>query len=326
MPQTPEDLMNLSEQYTELENGTQFLVSAEQLTEDGVALVFISDFGKRILKESQDWFMDGTFSTVPDQFSQLYVVFGSGVAPTDKIFPAAYLLLPDKRGHTYQHVLQVLKDVTDHSPTSISIDFEQAAMTAIRSVFPAAVIKGCVFHWKKSLFANVGGKGCLKLFHENEHFQVGLDLIYTLSMVPPADMSLAWEDVVEPYFEEHLPDRPEVEEYLTYCENTYVGKLNGRTGTRKNPRFPVAMWNIHERILSDEPTTNNAVESWNARWNNAHRANHNVLRVIKGFKTEDALARTKFQEHITGRANNPNPGRTDRRSGRLKLWSCFFQC
>ena len=45
LPQTPEDLMNLSEQYTELENGTQFLVSAEQLTEDGVALVFISDFG-----------------------------------------------------------------------------------------------------------------------------------------------------------------------------------------------------------------------------------------------------------------------------------------
>ena len=56
----------------------------------------------------------------------------------------------------------------------------------------------------------------------------------------------------------------------------------------------------------------------NARWNNAHKANHNVLRVIKGFKTEDALARTKFQEHITGRANNPNPGRTDRRSGRLE--------
>ena len=98
---------------------------------------------------------------------------------------------------------------------------------------------------------------------------------------------------------------------ITYCENTYIGKPNTRTGTRKNPRFQISMWNIYDRILADEPTTNIAVESWNARWNIAHRANHNVLRVINGFKIEDSLARTKFQEQVAGRAVNPNPARTD---------------
>ena len=130
-------------------------------------------------------------------------------------------------------------------------------------------------------------------------------------MVPPADVSLAWEEVVEPYFEQQHPDNREVDAFLTYCENTYIGKPNKRTGTRKNPRFQIFMWNIYDRILADEPTTNNAVESWNARWNNAHRANHNVLRVINGFKIEDSLARTKFQEQVAGRAVNPNPARTD---------------
>ena len=96
--------------------------------------------------------MDGTFSTVPEQFSQLYVVFGSGNTSEGKIFPCAYMLLPNKETLTYLHVLRILKEKTDHSPKEVYIDFEQAVVRAIRTVFPEANIFGCGFHWKKKPF------------------------------------------------------------------------------------------------------------------------------------------------------------------------------
>ena len=262
--------------------------------------------------------MDGTFSTVPEQFSQLYVVFRSGNTSEGKIFPCAYMLLPNKETLTYLHVLRILKEKTDHSPKEVYIDFEQAVVRAIRTVFPEANIFGCGFHWKKKLFSNVGDKNCLTLYNENEYFQIGLDLIYTLCMVPVKDVVLAWETVVEPYFEEHLPDNQECASYCSYVERTYIGKINPRTGDRRDPMFPIDMWNIHDRILSGKHTTNNSVESWNGRWNNTVGSNHNIFRVISGFKNEDGLARTKLQELVSGRSPEVNPSRKERKTARFE--------
>ena len=102
LPESYEDLLHLPSQFTQLDNGESFLVSSELLSENGVAMVFISPFEKRILANSTTWAMDGTFETVPDMFSQIYVVFGSGGDPGEKVYPAAFLLLPDKLSKTYR--------------------------------------------------------------------------------------------------------------------------------------------------------------------------------------------------------------------------------
>ena len=146
--------------------------------------------------------MDGTFSAVPDEFSQLYVIFGDN--NSDIVFPCAFLLLPDKKFHTYNHALSVLSlELGEYCPENITIDFEQAVIKAIRANFHSTKIFGCSFHWKKILYTNMGRKGCQKLFDENEDFQVGMDLLYTLCMVPPIkeDIEAAW-GVVQAYFEE----------------------------------------------------------------------------------------------------------------------------
>ena len=62
------------------------------------------------------------------------------------------------------------------------------------------------FHLKKNIFSNAGDKGFLPLFHENKQFQILLDLVYTLCMVPPEEVVHAFESVVEPYLEDHLAD------------------------------------------------------------------------------------------------------------------------
>ena len=120
--------------------------------------------------------------TVPTSFSQLYVVFGSGGQPSDKIYPAAYMLLPDKNSNTYKHAFQTLGNMTGAKPTSVSMDFEQSAISALKSVFPDVVIKGCAFHFKQSLRKNLGTKGCLKLYKQDENFQVGMQLGFCIDV------------------------------------------------------------------------------------------------------------------------------------------------
>ena len=146
---------------------------------------------------------------------------------------------------------------------------------------------------------------------------MGLDLVYTLTMIPAEDVVSAYEEVVLPLFTQHFPDSEEVQSFLHYFELTYIGRIL-LGGDHGNPLFPHDMWNIRTRVLNDQHTTNNRVESWNARWNNSLGTNHNIFSVIKAFMKEDALARQKFQEMVAGRDANPNPRRQVRRSIHLE--------
>ena len=137
-------------------------------------------------------------------------------------------------------------------------------------------------------------------------------------MIPIEDVTLAWDEVILPFFEENFVEDEDVESFIGYVEKAYIGRLNHRTGQRKKPMFPAETWNIHQRILNDQPTTNNSVEAWNSRWNHTLGTGHNILRVITAFKHENSLARTKFQEQVAGQAIDPNPGQTRHRLARLE--------
>ena len=133
-----------------------------------------------------------------------------------------------------------------------------------------------------------------------------------MDKLPAGDMVLGWETVIIPHFEEHFnsEDNEEIEDFLHYVERNYVGKLNHRSGQRNKAIFPPEIWSNFVRILNKETTTNNAVQAWNSTWNKSVGTNHNVLRVINHFKSEDSIARTKFQQVVAGTFTNHNPGRT----------------
>ena len=79
------------------------MASLERLDEESVVLIFMSNFGKRILKASNTFYMDGTYSTCPVPFGQLYTVFADGGGPGDKIYPYAFMLLQNKKSDTYHN-------------------------------------------------------------------------------------------------------------------------------------------------------------------------------------------------------------------------------
>ena len=83
MPTSADDILNMNDQYKHLDSGELFLHRAECVPADSdhVVLVFMPDFGRNILNNSE------TLSTVPRDFWQIYVVFGTS---HDKLFPLCY--------------------------------------------------------------------------------------------------------------------------------------------------------------------------------------------------------------------------------------------
>ena len=76
--------------------------------------------------------MDGTFSTAPPQFVQLYTAHGLS---NGKNIVGAYCLLVNKRMETYVELLSRIHLLTNRAvPESIMTDFEQSMIGPITSI------------------------------------------------------------------------------------------------------------------------------------------------------------------------------------------------
>ena len=95
---------------------------------------------------------------------------------------------------------------------------------------------------------------------------VGVEFIYLLGLLPIQNVAQAFDDVVVGFFDEHFHNSEEMDNFVHYVERTYMEKQL-RRGGRGRPIFPIEMWSNRESVLGDQQTTNNAVKSWNARWN-----------------------------------------------------------
>ncbi len=68
------------------------------LDDDERILVFSTDECIQLLRDSNNWFADGTFKTTPLLFYQLYTIH---VYTHERMIAAVYALLPNKKQATY---------------------------------------------------------------------------------------------------------------------------------------------------------------------------------------------------------------------------------
>jgi hypothetical protein len=74
-------------------------------------MVFASDSGIEVLRRAKTISVDGTFTSVPPPFLQLFIVMAS--LPNGSTVPAAFGLLPNKTTRAYTHFFVVLKDLAE---------------------------------------------------------------------------------------------------------------------------------------------------------------------------------------------------------------------
>ena len=126
-------------------------------------------------ENSEGWFVDRAFSTVPQQFLQLYTIHG--IYHVRNVV-GTYCLLRNKRRETYTEKLRQLKYLTNNViPHSIMIDFYQGIIVILNQEYPLVQQKVCLFHLSKSMYRHVqelglsmAASGFLKAFRASQSF------------------------------------------------------------------------------------------------------------------------------------------------------------
>lgn len=126
----------------------------------------------------QKLYVDGTFSLAPALFSQIYVVMAERGG---FVLPVLYALLPNKEAGTYLRTFEAVKEMwPELNPSSISMDFEQGAIGAVRSTFPDSEIHGCLFHLTKNMRKKLAENGLLKRYNTDPDFALSARMIVAL--------------------------------------------------------------------------------------------------------------------------------------------------
>lgn len=120
-------------------------------------------------------------------FSQLYTIHGE---VKDITAPLVYCLLPDKLQSTYETAFGVVqRTIRRKGPKDLLIDFEPAAVNAVRTVFKGTEVHGCNFHFNKCLMRKIQSNGLKKKYENNEAFAVSMKMLASLAFVPVKDVS-----------------------------------------------------------------------------------------------------------------------------------------
>ena len=298
VPGTRANLPNpLPQEFTTTNAGTPFL-RYDSGDQDRI-LIFATDEKLDLLENNTDWFIDGTFDTVPLIYTQLFTIHAR--VQGGKVIPCVYVLLPNKTQVSYTETLRQLLIIHPNlRPISVLIDFELAIKNALETVFPGVDVSGCFFHFTKNIWKRIQANGLQDRYQQDVGFVTEVRMIAALAFIPANDV-----DRVFNLLSNNLD--PALDVILDYVEENYIGAV--RRGRFRRPRFPYTMWGVHDRVVNDLPRTNNAVEGWHNRFNRHVGCHHaNIWKIIDVIKKEEDLSRVELVHIQQGRnIRNPNP-------------------
>ncbi|KAF1740648.1 hypothetical protein MXB_1521, partial [Myxobolus squamalis] len=145
------------------------------------------------------------------------------------------------------------------NPSSISIDFEQAAIGAIRTTFLHRVIHECFFHLTKNMRRKSSDKGLLRKCNTDHDFALVDRIIVARSFFPIDDIDMAFEALETEIRDDFTP-------ILNWFEDVSVVRQN-RKRTRSRALFHSNLWSVYEKKVNGKDRTNNYVEAAHQRRN-----------------------------------------------------------
>jgi hypothetical protein len=161
-------------------------------------------------------------------------------------------------------------------------------------------------------------------------------------LTPPEDVVSAWEAFVAdniPEVEEDVADDEEkatavgfniaMGQFAFYFQNTWLGSKNNRNPElpRRQPKFPITLWNKNRETLAGDEATNNRYENWNSVSKFGMSMHPSLWSVLEMFQKEEALARDKINYVALGTPSIDYPGRKKKAAEKkeklkkiLELW------
>lgn len=126
-------------------------------------------------------------------------IYTTHVHKPHKYIQVLFCLLPSKSEACYVQMWEFIKQIAQKEicPKLVVLDFEQAAHSAVRKVFPNCRIKGCCFHWGQALFRKIQALE-LKSEYSDPESEIGkwLKLFFGLPLLPPDEVNSAIDDLI----------------------------------------------------------------------------------------------------------------------------------
>uniref|UniRef100_A0A2C9LH34 MULE transposase domain-containing protein n=1 Tax=Biomphalaria glabrata TaxID=6526 RepID=A0A2C9LH34_BIOGL len=235
-------------------------------------------------------YVDGTFRISPSIFSQIYVIMAERGG---FVLPVLYALLPNKEGETYRRMFEAVKELwPDLNPSSVSMDFEQAAIGALQSTYPLCAIHGCLFHLTKNMRKKLADENLLSMYNNDPEFALAARMIVALAFVPIEDLDMAVETLAN-----ELPLH--LTPIINWFEDTSIGRLN-RSRTRRCALFP-PMWSVYQRTLNGDNRTNNFAEAAHRRLQAEFGMSHpTIWKFIDGIRAVQKGRDLIYEQYIRG--------------------------
>lgn len=273
-------------------------------------LIFGSEEGFRHLCHSDKWFMDGTFSTAPKLFEQLYIIR----APLgESAVSCIYALLTGKSQEIYEEMLQAILNKRDEYGLELNLnttmsDFEQAIMNAIRNKLGADIrIKGCFYHLTQNIFRKIQNLGLASSYLNDSNIRHFCGMIHGLAFVPLNRVAEGMQ-----FIRDNAPN--ELLGLIDYFDSTYVTGTYRRTGhSRQNgaplrmhlrripPLFPPEIWNMHQITMNDENRTNNLCEGWNRGFKDLVGYSHpSIWTLLDSIRKDASVVSTQLTMNARG--------------------------
>uniref|UniRef100_A0A914XY66 MULE transposase domain-containing protein n=1 Tax=Panagrolaimus superbus TaxID=310955 RepID=A0A914XY66_9BILA len=155
--------------------------------------------------------------------------------------PCVQFLMTQRTIPFYDYAFEKLKEIEPRlSPTSITMDFEQAVITSIQSVFPGIAIDGCFFHLSDCCWRNICSKGLKVPYCRDPSIALHLRMLPCLAFLPERQVSDGFT-IIYNIIQEKFGDQ--LDAFLDYFEDTFIGRPDAN-GERRNPRIPKSHWNL----------------------------------------------------------------------------------
>ena len=94
------------QKFTKTIEGKDFMMYDNKKLENRI-VIFISEYGFRLLSQCERWHGDGTFFSAPEPFNQVYLIHAY---KHNQMLLAAYVLLKKKTEETYKEMFKAIRD------------------------------------------------------------------------------------------------------------------------------------------------------------------------------------------------------------------------
>lgn len=99
--------------------------------------------------------------------------------------PLIFTLCTDKKATTYVQMFQKLIEHRPNlKPRQINIDFEQATIKAVRTVFPETKLQGCNFHFNQAVVRQMGQHELKPKYEKEIKFASEVRQLMGLAFIP----------------------------------------------------------------------------------------------------------------------------------------------